>query len=126
MNSIKGKFHDIETFSANINSQHFFFFFSILGRMSVDDQKFFPSDASKYNWNEYRYNYYLGLLRYIGLETLDDFAPAKSRMMKFKIAHFFVLIIYYAILASIYYFIGHLLGINDTIRAWIARIHFSK
>lgn len=94
--------------------------------MSIHDQKFFPSDARKYNWDEYRYNYHLGLLRYIGLETLDDFAPARKRMLRFKIAHFFVLIVYYAVLASVYYLIGHMLGINDVIRSWIAQMIWKK
>lgn len=88
--------------------------------MTAHDQKFFPSDARKYSWNEYRYNYHLGLLRYIGLDTLDDFGPARKRMLKFKIAHFFVLVVYYALLASIYYFIGHMVGINDIIRSTLA------
>lgn len=92
--------------------------------MDVHDQKFFPSDTRNYNWDEYRYNYHLGLLRYIGLETLADFGPARKRMFRFKIAHFFVLIVYYALLASMYYFVGHMLGINNIIRSWISQYKF--
>lgn len=84
--------------------------------MSPPDQIYFPSDVRKYSWDEYRYNYHLGLLRYIGLESLQDFGPARKRMYKFRIAHFFVLVIYYSLLAAFWYFIGYLFGINNYIR----------
>lgn len=84
--------------------------------MSPSDQLYFPSDVRKYNWDEYRYNYHLGLLRYIGLDTLEDFGPARRRALKFRIAHFFVLVIYYSLLAGFWYFIGHIIGFNDYIR----------
>lgn len=94
---------------------------SFANRMTKDDMKFFPSDTRNYNWEDYRYNYHLGLLRYIGQDTLDEFGPARKRMFRFKIAHFFVLIVYYSFLASIYYFFGELCGINNSIRSWFAQ-----
>lgn len=82
---------------------------------------YFPCDVRKFNWDAYCYNYTLGLLRYIGNETLDNFDEARRRMRKFRVAHFFVLIVYYSLLALIYYAFGHLLGINEKIRIQIDR-----
>lgn len=86
--------------------------------MTAADKKFFPSDVRKFDWDSYCYNYNLGLLRYIGNENLDDFDGARRRMRKFRIAHFFVLIIYYSILALIYYGLGRLFGINAMLSSW--------
>lgn len=83
---------------------------------------YFPCDVRKFNWDAYCYNYTLGLLRYIGNETLDEFDQARRRMRKFRIAHYFVLIAYYTLLAAIYYGLGHIFGINSTIRTQIERI----
>lgn len=90
--------------------------------MSEYDRKYFPSDVRRFNWDAYCYNYNLGLLRYIGQEELDDFEPARRRMRKFRFAHFFVLVIYYSILAFVYYGLGHLLGINDFICSKISSL----
>lgn len=91
-------------------------------RMSKYDHIYFPCDVRKFNWDAYCYNYTLGLLRYIGQETLEDFDQARRRMRKFRIAHYFVLIIYYSFLASIFYGLGYLFGINAIIRVRIDRI----
>lgn len=91
-------------------------------RMSKHDHIYFPCDVRKFNWDAYCYNYTLGLLRYIGQETLEDFDQARRRMRKFRIAHYFVLIIYYSLLASIIYGLGYLFGINEIIRVRIGRI----
>lgn len=90
--------------------------------MSEYDKKFFPSDVRKFDWDSYCYNYTLGLLRYIGNETLDDFEPARRRMRKFRIAHFFVLVIYYTLLALLYYGLGRLFGINDILGGWFTSL----
>lgn len=91
--------------------------------MTIHDQKYFPSDVRKYNWYEYRYNYHLGLLRYIGIESLVDFEPARRRMTKFKIAHYIVLVCYYSLLAAFYYLFGHLFGINNIIRSTMSKLY---
>lgn len=90
--------------------------------MSKYDQSYFPSDVRKFNWDSYCYNYNLGLLRYIGKDTLDDFEPARRRMKKIYVAHFFVLVIYYSLLALFYFYLGRLLGINNLISSQIERI----
>lgn len=90
--------------------------------MSEHDKVYFPSDVRKFNWDAYCYNYNLGLLRYIGQEELEDFEPARRRMRKFRIAHLFVLIIYYSILACVYYGLGQLLGINNFICSKISNL----
>lgn len=92
--------------------------------MHEHDKQYFPSDVRKFHWDSYCYNYNLGLLRYIGNETLDDFEPARRRMRKFYIAHFFVLIIYYSLLATFYFYMGRLFGINDLIASQIDRIEY--
>lgn len=89
------------------------------GRMSKYDHMYFPCDVRKFKWDEYCYNYTLGLLRYIGQETLDDFDRARRRMRKFRIAHFFVLIIYYSLLALIFYGFSHLFSINAMVSGLI-------
>lgn len=90
--------------------------------MSVHDKKYFPSDVRKFNWDSYCYNYNLGLLRYIGNEDLDDFEPARRRMRKFRLAHKFVLVVYYTILATLYYFVLHMVGINGLVRSFYHRV----
>lgn len=91
-------------------------------RMHEHDVQFFPSDVRKFKWDSYCYNYNLGLLRYIGNEQLGDFEPARRRMRKFYIAHFFVLVIYYSLLATFYFYMGRLFGINGLISSFIDRI----
>lgn len=86
--------------------------------MNAADMKFFPSDVRKYDWRQYRYNYHLGLLRYIGNIDLEDFSKARKRMQKFRIAHYFILVIYYLLLATFYFYFGRLLGINRAIENW--------
>lgn len=88
------------------------------------DKQFFPSDVRKFNWDAYCYNYNLGLLKYIGNETLDDFEPARRRMRKFYIAHFFVLCIYYSLLATFWFYFGRLFGINNLISSQIDRMAY--
>lgn len=99
-----------------------FFILVFLHRMSKHDQLYFPSDVRKFNWDEYCYNYNLGLLRYIGNDTLTDFEPARKRMKKFYVAHFCVLVIYYSLLGLFYFYLGRLLGINNLISSQIDRI----
>lgn len=93
-------------------------------RMHEYDKQYFPSDVRKFVWDSYCYNYNLGLLRYIGNEVLEDFEPARRRMRKFYVAHFFVLIIYYSILATFYFYMGRLFGINGLIASQIDRFEY--
>lgn len=92
--------------------------------MCEHDKLFFPSDVRTFNWDTYCYNYNLGLMRYIGNEILGDFEPARRRMRKFYIAHFFVLVIYYSFLATFYYYFGRLIGINKLISSQIERVEY--
>lgn len=100
-------------------------FFRLTPRMNEYDKQYFPCDVRKFQWDSYCYNYNLGLIRYIGNETLDDFEPARRRMRRFYIAHFFVLVIYYSLLAIFYFYLGRLFGINGLIASLIDRIGFS-
>lgn len=93
-----------------------------MNRMNEHDKIHFPSDVRKFHWDSYCYNYNLGLLRYIGNEALEDFEPARRRMRKFHIAHKFVLIIYYSLLALFYFYLGRLFGINNLISSQYNRI----
>lgn len=102
----------------------FFVFFAFLFRMNDYDKQYFPSDVRKFQWDSYCYDYNLGLLRYIGNEVLNDFEPARRRMRKFYIAHFFVLVIYYSLLAIFYFYMGRLFGINNLIASQIDRIEY--
>lgn len=92
--------------------------------MDEYDKQYFPSDVRKFQWDSYCYNYNLGLLRYIGNEELGDFEPARRRMRKFYIAHFFVLVVYYSLLATFYFYLGRLFGINGLIASQINRIEY--
>lgn len=105
-----------------IHQSPFFFHFLSSFRMNENDKRFFPSDVRKYDWNSYAYNYNMGLLRYIGNDTLEDFDAARRRMRKFRIAHYFVLAIYYSFLALIYYGLGRLFGINNILSNWYDRL----
>lgn len=99
-----------------IKSIVIFFWFALeFFRMCEEDQSYFPSDVRKFDWDAYCYNYNLGLMRYIANDLLDDFEPARRRMRKFYIAHFFVLVIYYSLLALFYFYLGRLFGINQLI-----------
>lgn len=88
--------------------------------MTKDDHKFFPSDVRKYDWDQYRYNYHLGLLRYVGKETVADVEVARKRLFKFRVAHFVVLIFYYMMWAAFYFYLGRLFGINRAIESWLS------
>lgn len=90
--------------------------------MNEHDQSYFPSDVRKFQWDAFCYNYNLGLLRYIGKETLQDFEPARRRMRKFYVAHCFLLVIYYSLLATFFFYLGRLFGINAMISPYIDRI----
>lgn len=91
-------------------------------RMCEHDKLYFPSDVRKFHWDAYCYNYNLGLLRYIGNDDLEDFEPGRRRMRKFFVAHFFVLVIYYSLLAVFYFYLGRLMGINNLINNQFERI----
>ncbi|XP_031634319.1 fatty acyl-CoA reductase wat-like [Contarinia nasturtii] len=99
--------------------------YAVYERMCDHDKAYFPSDVRNFQWDAYCYNYNLGLLRYIGNETIEDFEPARRRMRKFHIAHLFVLAIYYTLLALLYYYLGRLFGINNLISSQIQRINDS-
>lgn len=86
--------------------------------MDENDKKFFPSDVRKYDWDSFRYNYHLGLLRYVGNEEVADNEVARRRMLKFRIAHFVLLIFYYMMWLAFYFYLGRLFGINKTIESW--------
>lgn len=90
--------------------------------MCEHDKLYFPSDVRNFNWDAYCYNYNLGLLKYIGRDTLNDFEPARQRMRKFRVAHYFVLVIYYSLLATFYYYMGRLFGVNNLISSQINRV----
>lgn len=83
--------------------------------MNEYDKTFFPSDVRKFDWDSFCYDYNMGLLRYIGQDNLENVEHARKRMRKFRIAHFFVLVIYYSLLALFYFYLGRLLGINQLI-----------
>lgn len=83
--------------------------------MNEFDKLFFPSDVRKFDWDAFCYDYNMGLLRYIGKDNLENVEPARKRMRKFRIAHFFVLVVYYSLLALFYFYLGRLLGINQLI-----------
>lgn len=55
---------------------------------------------------------------------MDDFEPAHRRMRKFYIAHFFLLVIYFSLLALFYFYMGRLFGINQLISTQIERIDY--
>lgn len=93
----------------------FFFFF----RMNEYDKRYFPADVRNFEWDSFCYNYNLGLLRYIGKDNLNNFEPARRRMRKFRIAHFFVLIFYYTLLALFYFYLGRLIGVNQSISTFV-------
>lgn len=90
--------------------------------MNENDKIFFPSDVRKYDWDSYAYNYNMGLLRYIGKDSLENFDAARRRMRNFRIAHYFVLAFYYSFLALIYYALGRLFGINNMLSNWYDRL----
>lgn len=77
------------------------------------DQKFFPCDIRKFSWAEFRINYYLGLVHYVGQEELNNFDAARVKYGKMEMAHRFVVIFYYVFLISLYYYFGKIIGIND-------------
>lgn len=93
-----------------------------ISRMNNYDRQYFPSDVRNFHWDSYCYNYNLGLLRYIGNEKLEDFAPARRRMRRFQIAHIFVLIVYYSLLAIFYFYLGRLTGVNNLISSQLNHI----
>lgn len=84
--------------------------------MTPADRQYFPSDVRQYDWKEFSYNYYLGLLRYIGKEKLDDSDACNRRMQKLVIAHYAVLIVYYLLIALFWYSMSHLFGLNGFIK----------
>ena len=84
--------------------------------MTPADRQYFPSDVRQYDWKEFSYNYYLGLLRYIGKEKLDDSEACNRRMQKLVIAHYAVLIVYYLLIALFWYSMSHLFGLNGFIK----------
>lgn len=88
--------------------------------MTKEDKLFFPSDVRKYDWDHFRYNYHLGLLRYVGNETVGEVDVARRRLLKFRVAHFIVLIFYYSMWFIFYYNLGRLFGINKNIEWLIA------
>lgn len=86
--------------------------------MSSDDHLFFPCDVRKFQWEEFRLNYFLGMFQYIGKDSLDSIDANRKRLRKFQIAHYFVLFFYYAIIGWITYSLGRLFGFNAFVYDW--------
>lgn len=81
--------------------------------MAKCDQMFFPCDIRKFDWFNFRINYHLGLMKYIGLESLDHFDQARIKYKKLIYAHYIAIFAYYMFFGVVYYLLGRCLGIND-------------
>lgn len=85
----------------------------LISRMDKNDQKYFPCDIRKFDWAEYRINYHLGLILYVGQEELNNFDAARKKYRIMAFCHSCVCIFYYAFFIMLYYFLGNILGVND-------------
>ena len=69
----------------------------VLSRMSKYDQDFYPSDVRRFNWSAFTLQYNNGLRVYISMEKLTISEASKRRYFYMKVAHVFVLILYYGL-----------------------------
>ncbi|KAJ6641422.1 Fatty acyl-CoA reductase wat [Pseudolycoriella hygida] len=88
----------------------------VIARMSPYDQEFFPCDVNRYDFKEYSYKYLWGLRTYIAKEPIDNLEAAKRKLIKLKIAHYSVLVVYYFFVGLFYYYLFQLFGVNTFLR----------
>lgn len=81
--------------------------------MTPHDQEFFPCDVNRYDFKEFSYKYLWGLRTYIAKEPIDNMDAAKRKLIKLKIAHYSVLVVYYFFVGLFYYYISKLIGLSD-------------
>lgn len=96
-----------------INTIRFYFFAS---RMSHHDQEFFPCDVKRYDFKEFSYKYLWGLRTYIAKEPINNLEVAKRKLIKLKIAHYSVLVVYYFFVGMFYYFLFKWLGLSNFVQ----------
>lgn len=81
--------------------------------MSSYDQEFFPCDVNRYDFKEFSYKYLWGLRTYIAKEPIDNMDAAKRKLIKLKIAHYSVLVVYYFFVGLFYYYFFKLMGLSN-------------
>ncbi len=84
--------------------------------MSAYDQEFFPCDVNRYDFKEFSYKYLWGLRTYIAKEPIDNVDAAKRKLIKLKIAHYSVLVVYYFFVGMFYYYLLKLFGVSNFLR----------
>lgn len=84
--------------------------------MSQHDQEFFPCDVNRYDFKEFSYKYLWGLRTYIAKEPIDNMDAAKRKLVRLKIAHYSVLVVYYFFVGLFYYYLFKLFGVNSFVQ----------
>lgn len=87
----------------------FIHFFS----MDERDRKFFPVDVGHFSWQQFAPAYSYGIRKYIAKEPIENVGKARQKMFYFRIAHYVVLVFYYAFLAIFYYYVMKFVGLDS-------------
>lgn len=81
--------------------------------MTPSDRQYFNVGAEKLDFAAYCENFLLGLRRHVMGETLDTLPAARKKRQIFRVLHFVTLIIYYLIIAMVFWLLLKRIGLSS-------------
>lgn len=87
--------------------------FHTIFSMDERDRKFFRVDVGGFSWQKFAPAYSLGIRKYIAKESMENMDRAKQRYFYLRIAHYVVLVFYYAFLATFFYYVMKFFGLDS-------------
>lgn len=85
--------------------------------MTPFDRKYFPVVDGNMNFLDFAVRYATGLRMHMAKEPMDNLEQARRKYTRQKIAHYSVLVVYYALISGFYYFILRQIGVVGFIRS---------